>query len=195
MLNETTSIITSTNYLVCKSTFFFLGGHLGRDKTFNKIRQRYYWPHMFADVMSVLSTCDACQRNNEPKRTLKQPMTTISVEPKAWHQVQHTCIVAVALRTSYFDMFICLTQIGMDLIGPLKKTKSGYVYILTVTDYYTKWAEAAPLTDKSAESVATSLVTMFYRLNSYNCNRLSTYFVHFLLQIWFPKDYNIGPRP
>ena len=60
----------------------------------------------------------------------------------------------------------------MDLIGPLKKTKSGYLYILTVTDYYTKWAEAAPLTDKSAESVATSLMTMFYRLDSYNCNIL-----------------------
>ena len=47
-----------------------------------------------------------------------------------------------------------LSQVGMDLIGPLPKTSRGNQYIVTLTDYFTKWAEAAPLPDKSAVGVA-----------------------------------------
>ena len=67
---------------------------------------------MFADVMSVLSICDACQRNNEPKRTLKQPMTTITVEAKAWHQVQYTRIVYVALCILHILLIYALHRLG-----------------------------------------------------------------------------------
>ena len=42
----------------------------------------------------------------------------------------------------------------MDLIGPLPKTPRGNQYIITLTDYFTKWAEAAPLPDKTAHGVA-----------------------------------------
>ena len=56
-------------------------------------------------------------------------------------------------------------QIGMDLVGPLHKTPRGHKYIMTVTDYYTKWAEAAPLKDKTATSVADVL----YSVSIYAC--------------------------
>ena len=42
----------------------------------------------------------------------------------------------------------------MDLVGPLKKTPRGNKYIVTLTDYFSKWAEAALLPDKSAVGVA-----------------------------------------
>ena len=42
----------------------------------------------------------------------------------------------------------------MDLIGLLPQTPRGYKYIITITDYFSKWAEAAPLTDKTAGNVA-----------------------------------------
>ena len=45
----------------------------------------------------------------------------------------------------------------MDLIGPLTETIAGNKYILTITDYYTKWAEATPLRSKEATSVASFL--------------------------------------
>ena len=45
-------------------------------------------------------------------------------------------------------------HIGIDLIGPLPVTPRGCKYTMTVTDYYSKWAEAAPLKNKSAPSVA-----------------------------------------
>ena len=45
-------------------------------------------------------------------------------------------------------------QVGVDLIGPMPVTARGYKYIITLTDYFTKWAEAAPLPDKTALEVA-----------------------------------------
>ena len=45
-------------------------------------------------------------------------------------------------------------QVGLDLIGPMPETLRGNKYIVTLTDYFTKWAEAAPLADKTALGVA-----------------------------------------
>ncbi|KAM7371908.1 hypothetical protein PAMP_009109 [Pampus punctatissimus] len=35
--------------------------------------------------------------------------------------------------------------LGLDVRGPLPKTQNGHKYILTVTDYYSKWVEALPM--------------------------------------------------
>ena len=43
----------------------------------------------------------------------------------------------------------------MDLIGPLPVTPRGNKYIIKSTDYFSKWAEAAPLQDKTAAGVCT----------------------------------------
>lgn len=46
-------------------------------------------------------------------------------------------------------------QIGIDFIGPLSpKADDGNQYILTVSDYFSKWVEAIPTPDKSASTVA-----------------------------------------
>ena len=46
------------------------------------------------------------------------------------------------------------SQVGMDLIGPLPETTCGNKFIVTLTGYFSKWAEAAPLPDKTALGVA-----------------------------------------
>ena len=46
------------------------------------------------------------------------------------------------------------SQVGMDLIGPLTETPRGNKYIITLTDYFSKWAEATALPDKTAVGVA-----------------------------------------
>ena len=51
-------------------------------------------------------------------------------------------------------------QVGMDLVGPLPETADGYKYVMTLMDYYTKWAEAVPLKDKTASSVAEALYSV-----------------------------------
>jgi len=40
-----------------------------------------------------------------------------------------------------------LEKMGMDLIGPLPKSKQGHVYGLVMQDYFTKWPKAIPLKD------------------------------------------------
>ena len=75
-----------------------------------------------------ISSCDLCQ--NHKLRKTAATLHPIPVKDEVWH------------------------QLDMDLAGPLPETAAGYKYIMTVTDYYTKWAEAAPMKDKTASSVA-----------------------------------------
>jgi len=51
-----------------------------------------------------------------------------------------------------------LKKMGMDLIGPLPKSKQGHVYALVIQDYFTKWPEVIPLKDVTTKSVAGALL-------------------------------------
>ena len=42
-------------------------------------------------------------------------------------------------------------------MGPILESKSGNLYILTVSDYFSKWVEAVPLPSKHAVGVAHAL--------------------------------------
>ena len=48
----------------------------------------------------------------------------------------------------------------MDLIGPLTETARGNKYIVTITDYFSKWAEAGTLPDKTAYGIAKFIFSM-----------------------------------
>ena len=74
-------------------------------------------------------------------------MNPISVEPRLWH------------------------QIGMDLIGPLTETSRGNKFIITVTDYFSKWAEAGPLPSKHACGVASFLYSTVKLLTLYDISQ------------------------
>lgn len=47
--------------------------------------------------------------------------------------------------------------------GPFPETRQSNTHVLIVTDYFTKWVEAAPLQKKDPLSVAKALATVFYR--------------------------------
>ena len=53
-------------------------------------------------------------------------------------------------------------RVGLDLTGPHPRSKRGHVYILTYLDHFTKWAEAVPLRNKEATSVADALVNEIF---------------------------------
>lgn len=53
--------------------------------------------------------------------------------------------------------------VGIDLTGLFPKTTDGYQYILTETDYFSKWVEALLLKGKSAAEVGRHLCDMIYR--------------------------------
>ena len=86
-----------------------------------------------------VDTCGRCQEKNKKLQKSSGTLHPIPVKPQFWQQV------------------------GMDLVGPLNETPRGNKYIVTLTDYFTKWVEAAPLPDKSAASVAQFIYSVMCR--------------------------------
>jgi hypothetical protein len=103
-------------------------GYFATDIMFEKIRLRYYWPQMYKNIKSYVQSCDQCQRRGKYKR----------IEP--FHPIP------------VFEPFY---QIGIDIVGPLPRTKNGNRYIVVAIDYLTKWPEAKALPLVTAENVAT----------------------------------------
>ena len=85
---------------------------------------------MYTEIETYVNSCLPCAKVNSKKVNDAPPLTSIPVPRKVW------------------------SQIGIDLIGPLRRTKSGNEYIIACTDYFTKWSEATASKDKSAASVA-----------------------------------------
>jgi hypothetical protein len=103
------------------------GAHLGIDKTFEKIRDQYYWPQMFENIKDYIRSCDQCQKRG--KYRTPGPLHPIPVgEP--------------------------FSKIGIDIVGPLPLTKQGNKYIIVATDYFTKWPEAEAISEATGKRVA-----------------------------------------
>ena len=118
-----------------------LGGHLGEDKTLNKIKQRFYWPGMQKDVERWCHTCEACAtRKTAPKKN-RSPLQTI----QAGYPMQ---------------------VVGVDIMGPLPESETGNLYVLVASDYFTKWVEVYAIPNQEATTVAKKLTDeMFCRFS------------------------------
>jgi len=56
------------------------------------------------------------------------------------------------------DRTLANKMIGMDLITELPRTPRGNQHILVISDYFTKWATAIPIPDKSTDTVSRAIV-------------------------------------
>ena len=52
-------------------------------------------------------------------------------------------------------------HIGIDFVGPVKKSSKGNTYILTISDYCTKLAYAVALPTKTASATAEALFKVY----------------------------------
>ena len=77
-----------------------------------------------------MESCDHCQRGNKKLKKAAGGLHPIPVKPQAF------------------------CQLGMDLIGPLPEVPRGNRFIVTLTDYFSKWAEAVALPSKHAGGIA-----------------------------------------
>nr|XP_054591237.1 uncharacterized protein LOC129155100 isoform X2 [Nothobranchius furzeri] len=114
-------------------------GHLGKQKTWARIKRHFYWPGLRSDVAQFCKTCPECQlaSNQCPPKVPLQPLPLINTP---------------------------FERLGMDMVGPLEKSKTGYRYMLVITDYATRYPEVFPLKTMKAKAVALSLVQLFSRV-------------------------------
>lgn len=108
-------------------------GHPGIERTTSVVQQGYYWPTLGPDVREYVARCDSCQRRKSPPG-LKAPLE------------------APFFPTRPFE------QISMDIVGPLPRSGRGYKYLLTMIDNFTRYAEAIPLKEITADETARALV-------------------------------------
>eukprot|EP00253_Pinus_taeda_P017498 PITA_17498 len=105
-------------------------GHFGADTTAHKvIHAGYYWPTMFRDAHEYVRRCRNCQTSSGRQKKSAFPLQTVNIEQP-------------------------FEQWGLDIIGEITPNSSKqHKYILTATDYFTKWVEAIPLKKTNSEAI------------------------------------------
>ena len=97
-----------------------VGGHFNRETTAHKVlRAGYYWPTLFIDAHA--QKIQICKVNAGIERRSAFPLQPITIE-------------------NPFE------QWGLDVVGEINPNSSKlHKYILTTTDYFSKWTESIPL--------------------------------------------------
>ena len=117
------------------------GGHFGYNRTREILTRRYYWKGMCEHIREFISRCDHCQK----KKLLKIQKTRAQLKN-------------VPVPKKIFG------QIAIDLMQ--LSEAQGFMYVLGVQCFFTKWIEYIPIPDKKATTIAKQLYIVFIR---YGC--------------------------
>lgn len=105
------------------------GGHLGLRRTLSQVQRRAYWPGWRELVRGQLLRCQPCARYMRAKLPRQGYLQSMIVgEP--------------------------MERIGIDITGPHPVSSKGHRFILTVIDHFSRWAEAYPIRNQEAVTVA-----------------------------------------
>lgn len=108
-------------------------GHLGTEKTLERLKQGFYWPSMKDCVIDYCLSYDNCAARKQSKKKNHTPLGSYHVgEP--------------------------MERVAVDILGPLPLTRRGNKYVLVMVDCFTKWTEAVALPDQEATTIARAFV-------------------------------------
>ena len=102
-------------------------GHLGRERTLELLRDRFYWPQTAADVDRWIAGCKRCICRKAPEKRSAGLITIRTTQP--------------------------LELVCMDFLS-LEGSKGGYENILVITDHFTRYAQAIPTRNQTTMTVA-----------------------------------------
>ena len=106
--------------------------HFGTDKIHNLMKTRFYWPNMFNFISNEVSKCHTCAQCKTEIKPPKAPLVP-NREPEAPME------------------FIALD------IAHMPTDVEGYCYLLLIGDVFSKYIEAVPLRDQTADSIKRGL--------------------------------------
>ncbi|XP_057187744.1 retrovirus-related Pol polyprotein from transposon 412 [Triplophysa rosa] len=110
-------------------------GHLGLDKTYGLIKDRFYWPRMRSDVEEYCKSCARCiQRKTLPK----------------------TVAPLIHLGSDGPMDLVCMDFLSIE--PDSRNTEN----VLVITDHYTRYAQAFPTRDQKTSSVAKVLLEKYF---------------------------------
>lgn len=104
-------------------------GHAGIYKTFERLKTRYYWPKMCVDVTNYVRRCPTCLVHKSEKKKVPGLMGSRPRVTKPWQ------------------------MISVDLVGPLPRSTQGFINILVVSDYFSKFPLFFALRQATAPAV------------------------------------------
>jgi transposase InsO family protein len=106
--------------------------HQGMNRTLWRLKLDWYWPGMTTDVRRQVRTCGICQAAKHGRKT-KPTRRQRLYAGRPWQLV------------------------SVDLVGPFSKTKRGNTMVLVIADHFTRWRDAIPIPDGTAQTVAQAL--------------------------------------
>lgn len=114
---------------------YHFAGHLGVNKTTDRILRHFFWPGIKKDVVRY---CRVCQVTGKPNQVIPPaPLQPIPVTSEP------------------FEYII------LDCVGPLPRTKSGNQWLLTIMCSLTRFPEAIPLRKITAPIIIKALMVFF----------------------------------
>uniref|UniRef100_A0A9J7ZV28 Gypsy retrotransposon integrase-like protein 1 n=1 Tax=Cyprinus carpio carpio TaxID=630221 RepID=A0A9J7ZV28_CYPCA len=116
-----------------------MAGHLAAANTAQRIRDRFHWPGLDAEVKRFCQACPTCQATS-PRTPPPSPLIPLPI------------------------IEVPFERIGMDIVGPLPKSARGHEHILVIVDYATRYPEAVPLRKATAKSIAQELFLLASRV-------------------------------
>ena len=112
-----------------------VGGHLGTEKTYQRLKEKYFWVGLYKDTKTYCSSCDVCQKV-KPLRTIHSPTS-------------HTVYIGYPWQ-----------RVALDHIGPFEINNKKF-YIETYIDYFTHWPEAIIIEGElEAEKTAQNFINL-----------------------------------
>lgn len=103
-------------------------GHFGVEKTYGLLKGRFYWPSMFQYVKLYVGACETCQKSKCDTSPPKAPLLPMVIPSKPME--------FIAMDIAYMPM-----------------DNDGYQYILLIGDIFSKYIDAVPLRDQTANAI------------------------------------------
>lgn len=116
--------------------------HLDISKTVARLAKVCYWPKMKKDVANYIRHCVTCLKTKPLQQPLAGQMLSAQTAVSAPWQL-----------------------ISADLVGPLPRSRSGYTYIFSVCDRFSKFVPLFPLRSATAANVTEQVILIYGATN------------------------------